>query len=145
MARNTYVWIGFKEVDGGGILVSAVAGTSGMSTDISSSTTYRPITKVQLFDSIRYRPTPGGLPGMEAASSITDSQIGQFQQQKDGKAVVFSNLIQFSPTGSVKLSANLTARWIELGLQPSAGNQNSGNVAALQVSSSSGQVRIFRP
>ena len=146
MAHNSYVWVGFKEADDdGGVQVSAVAGTTGMSTDIGSAGTLRQISKVELFDRIKYRNGSGDLSGMETANNVSESKIGTFNQSKQGKTIQFNHIVQFSPSGEARVGVDQPKRWIEVGFQPSVGDATNGDVAALQISATSGQVRIFRP
>jgi len=149
MANNTYVWVGFSEDQTGGnskVTVSAVAGTTGLASDIASSSTYRPVIKPKSFENIRIQPeVPSSLPGRAIADNISGSSISTFSQRIANSDTTFRQVIQFEPKGSARIKVE-QSRWIEMGLQPSNnGRANNENIAAFQIAGLTGQVNILRP
>jgi prepilin-type N-terminal cleavage/methylation domain-containing protein len=153
MANNTYVWVGIAQSSSTQVTVGVVAGMTGQSTDISSSSTYAPIARVRSYNNFFLKSgitglTSGLLP-MSTASDITSSTETTFQQPHGAATVTFQDgtgkggIIQFNPQGEA--SIGVTSQWIQIGLQPVQGsNTSSPNFAAFQVATLTGQVRIFR-
>jgi Tfp pilus assembly protein FimT len=149
MANNTYVWVGFTDGTSNGtprVVVSAVAGTSGLASDISSSATYRPVIKVKSFENVRIQPEVSpALAGREIADNVSDSSIGTFTQRVANTDTQFRQVIQFDPKGSARIKAS-QSRWIEMGLQPSQSSASANeNVTAFQIAGLTGQVNVLRP
>lgn len=148
MANNTYVWVGFSTGSNNGtsrVIVSAVAGTTGLASDLNSETTYRPVIKPKAFENIRIQDQVSStLPGRVSADDISTSSVGSFSQRVADANIQFRQIIQFEPKGNVRIKA-AQSRWIEIGLQPSKGGHNSDdNVAAFQIAGLTGQVNVLR-
>lgn len=145
MAHNTYVWVGFyPNPTAQTLTVGAVAGISGMSDDLtSSSPTYAPLAKLQTYG---YLSLSGSLniANMPPATDISTSMAWTFSQTVGAQTVPFTKILQFNPQGEASVSSG-TAHWIQIGLQPVHGGKSSPNVAVIQVGTLSGQVQIFRP
>lgn len=146
MANNTYVWVGFYEDSINGTLsVAAVSGTSGSVSDIGSANTLRPLIKPQLYENIRLQ-SVSGLTGMEIAESIENSNMTGFEGRSGSALITFKNVLQFGPMGGCRIKPDYSSRWIQLGIQPIAGNyRNENNIAAVQIAGLTGQIRVFRP
>lgn len=152
MANNTYVFVGFAEVDGGqpdslrpqqagsGRLLMAVAaskdGTRGYETTNPASSwtgasNLVALTRLQRFDGIHLADVPGstasGMETVDAASrlgGVTVSTTFDWPLGVSRKVCTFSRVIQFDPQGSATIpSGSGLSRWLEVALQPSRGNQ----------------------
>jgi type II secretion system protein H len=147
MANNTYVWVGVKGDDRDNRLqVTAVMGKTGQSDDLGNAANYVVLAKPQVYENITLQKSLN-VPGKESgAASILEADVGEFTQTVLGKSVTFEQVVQFSPGGQVTIVANKPSRWIEIGLQPARANaKTQKNIAALQISGLTGQVRVFRP
>jgi prepilin-type N-terminal cleavage/methylation domain-containing protein len=143
MAHNTYVWVGFyQDPAAKALTMGAVAGTSGLADDLNSSTTYTPITRLQIYPNFALA---GNLTFNGMASDAIDisASVSTFQQQAAGGLVKLSTVVQFNPSGEACFpTAASTSHWIQIGLQPARGNQS--NDAVIQLATLTGQVAVFR-
>lgn len=152
MANNTYVFVGFSEVDGiqaesarpqqagrGRLLVAVVAskdGTRGYDpaspgSSWSGSGNLAPLGRLLRFDGIHLADVlPAPVSGMATVGAA--SQLGQvtvattFDWPLGGaqKICTFSRVIQFDPQGSATIpSGSSLSRWLEVALRPARGNQ----------------------
>ncbi|HET6410278.1 MAG TPA: prepilin-type N-terminal cleavage/methylation domain-containing protein [Chthoniobacteraceae bacterium] len=146
MANNTYVWVGFREdATKPSVTIVAVAGTTGVVSDIDNASTRRVVNKPQEHYNLRLHDVTG-LPGMAPADSVSTSDIKTFLHKVGASSVTFEKVIQFSPHGGARIKPTAISRWIQIGLQPMNGNTpNDKNMAALQIAGLTGQVRVFRP
>ncbi len=146
MANNTYVWVGLKQDAGSSRVMSAtVASLNSVSSDLKNADNLRAISRVKTFDNVQLSSALQDLQGMSAdASHIEQSTIGSFKAgQGANGGEVFPYVVQFSPSGEVRIGADGMARWIQVGL---AGTPlATANYAVIQLSSLTGGVRIFRP
>jgi prepilin-type N-terminal cleavage/methylation domain-containing protein len=153
MAHNSYVWIGFSEEPATNpteLAVGVVAGASGQSTDLSSGTTYFPISKVHVFNQLTLKKV-SSLPSIPSGTAASGDDIfssagaTQFTQSSAGTNLTFSQILQYDPQGTASAinTATGATHQVQIGLQPLRGNLS--NVAVLQVTSLTGQVRVFRP
>jgi hypothetical protein len=155
MAHNTYVWVGIKTTTDSsssptGLEIMAMESQTGQASDIlpANAANLRPVMKPRFMPNVNLSPSIAALPGMASTTStsttvdISSSSIGSFSANVAGTPVTFTNLIQFSPQGEALDGPNLV-QWVNVGLAPIHGK--STNVAALQVSGASGEVRIFQP
>jgi prepilin-type N-terminal cleavage/methylation domain-containing protein len=152
MANNTYVFVGFSEVDGiqaesarpqqsgsGRLLVAVAAskdGTRGYDlTSPASSWTgaanLSPLGRLQRFDGVHLADVvPIPTPGMESVAA--SAQLGQVTVPttfdwpigSGQKVCTFSRVIQFDPQGSAAIpSGSGLSRWLEVALRPAHGNR----------------------
>jgi prepilin-type N-terminal cleavage/methylation domain-containing protein len=147
MAHNTYVWVGFAQNSGATaqeLTVAVIAGTTGQSSDISSESTYTPITKTRAFNNFELNSAVTGLNGMNTTSYLDVSKSSStFKQSVGGGSVTFTSAIQYDAQGEASIGT--TTQWIQIGLQPIYGNVTSNsNIAAFQVATLTGQVAVFR-
>lgn len=152
MANNTYVFVGFTEVDGiqaesvrpqqagsGRLLMGVVAskdGTRGYETTNPASswkgaTNLSALTRLQRFDGVHLADVLGSTAsGMETVDSasrlggVTVSTTFDWPLGAGQKVCTFSRVIQFDPQGSATIpSGSGLSRWLEVALQPARGNQ----------------------
>jgi prepilin-type N-terminal cleavage/methylation domain-containing protein len=148
MANNTYVWVGVEEADDQQkLVVSAVIGKTGQRSDLNNSNEYVALNKPQIYENVGLGESLNLVGKESEADSLSSGgSLGDFTQNVSGKPTKFDRLLEFSPSGQVKIVKDTPSRWIEIGLQPIKGTtRNQHNVAALQISGLTGQVRIFRP
>jgi prepilin-type N-terminal cleavage/methylation domain-containing protein len=152
MANNTYVCVGFREeIENASknsphkVLVTAVMSKTGLVPDLTLPKTYSSIGKPYVFENIALASTLN-LTGMDtSAVDIGDANTWSFDQNVGKTKITFDKVMQFSPTGEVKISSS-SSRWITVGLQPMQGSvRETKNVAALQISGLTGIVEVFRP
>jgi len=151
MAHNTYVWVGFvPQTDASGntigLDVAAVESLTGQSTDLGVPANLRATMKARVIANVALK-SGMSLPGMDTtAADVVDvmasSLPGSFTASVSGVTQTFSRVIQFSPQGETIAQVNLV-QWVNVGLQPIRGQQN--NLAALQISGTTGEVRLFQP
>jgi prepilin-type N-terminal cleavage/methylation domain-containing protein len=157
MAHDTYVWVGFyQDNTAQKLTVGVVAGTTGQSSDLSSTSTYAPINKLQTYNNLSLKAISSlagtGLASMaNSADDISNPSfegIFSFQQTGKSTSVTFnSEVVQFSPRGEATLGTSSDgSHWIQIGLQPVRGsNTGNPNVAVFQVAKLTGLVNVFRP
>ena len=160
MAHNTYVWVGFSGNTTSGLVIAAVESTTGQASDLSSSAYLQPIMKPVFvpnvnLSSISSLNTTSATSvsnmanttiGMDTNTSdyfeVTSSTIGNFTASVSGVSTTFSQIIQFNSQGETLVQSSLV-KWVNLGLVPIHGK--STNVADIQVSGTTGEVRLFQP
>ena len=152
MANNTYVFVGFAEVDGvqsesvrpqqpgtGRLLVGVAAskdGTRGYEvanpgSSWSGAANLVPLSKLRRFDGVHLADVlPSPTADMQPVAD--SSKLGQvtvttpFDWPIDGgqKVCTFSRVIQFDPQGSATIpSGDELSRWLEVALRPARGSQ----------------------
>jgi prepilin-type N-terminal cleavage/methylation domain-containing protein len=139
LANNIHVWVGFREQDNR-LMVTSVAGLTGDASDISSSTTFRPLMKPRTFENIVLS-KPDNFAGMPQAQDLAANSPFRFSQMQAGTLTSFDHVIEFVPSGGARLSSGSPTRWIQLGIEPTNGANND---AAIQVAGLTGQVKVFR-
>jgi len=144
MAHATYVRVGVRQdAAAGRVDCAAVAGSGGATNDFSDPSGYRPISRLQRFDHVRFG-TGGALPGMAADAPDMGTSGGlDFQMAAAGGNQTYTSVVQFSPSGEATLGSATQPRWVQVGVVPAVGA--TGDYAVLQISGLTGQVRIFRP
>jgi prepilin-type N-terminal cleavage/methylation domain-containing protein len=146
MSGNTYVWLGLalETPQANSISVISMASKTGRANDINDPLNISILNKLQSFKGLNLKKTirldKSGLENN--ADFIDDSDIGSFSFKILGKPVNFDKIIQFSPSGEARVISGSASRWIQVALQPS---QDTKNIAVLQISGLTGQVRVFRP
>ncbi|XHR29805.1 MAG: Tfp pilus assembly protein FimT/FimU [Chthoniobacteraceae bacterium] len=162
ISGNTYVWVGILPVSANAvdnpsgnakIVVAAVAGKNGQTSDITSGC-LTPIRKSRVLENVTLNQFDTSIlqsAGRETTgvNDISASSLdAQFSLPIGGVSIngqppVFTELIQFSPQGDAKITST-ASRWIEIGLQ-APHDKNGTNIAILQINGLTGQLRIFRP
>lgn len=148
MAHNTYVWVGFATVNDSsgnpaGIEIMAVESQSGQASDLAAGTV-TPVMKPRYVPNVNLSSTVS-ITGMSTSSTSTDistSTMGSFTTKLSNGTQTFTNIIQFSPQGETLVKSTLVP-WVNVGLVPVRGRM--ANVAALQISGTTGDVRLFQP
>lgn len=152
LANNTYVFVGFSEVDGvqaesvrlqqagsGRLLVAVAAsrdGTRGYEVSNpgagwSGAANLVPLGKLQRFEGVHLADVlPSPTPDMEtvAASSrlggVTVATSFDWPIGASQRVCTFSRVIQFDPQGAATIpSGSGLSRWLEVALRPARGNQ----------------------
>jgi hypothetical protein len=152
MAHNTYVWVGFLTVNDSsgnpsGLEITAVESVTGQSSDLSAGS-LNPIMVPKFVPNVNLSQSVS-ISGMDTASS--DLSIGgtgvtlggSFTASVAGTNRTFTQLLQFSPQGETLVKAGTLVPWVNVGLAPIHGK--AANVAAVQVSGTTGDVRVFQP
>ena len=147
MAHNTYVWAGFATDSHDNTLsIAVIAGQNGLPSDVATGN-YSPIARVTVCENVELK-TIVNLEGLDpGALEVTDPSLSaaNFTQMHDSELRAFNRAIQFGPSGSVEISnATILPRNLVVGLKPIGGSASEENVAALQISRLTGQVKIFR-
>jgi prepilin-type N-terminal cleavage/methylation domain-containing protein len=153
VAQNTYVWLGFHPATQDGVpvvVVVAVAGKSGLSTDLANNNVQQLSVSTTLHNvTLDQTQAYLSLPGVDKnANSDAASLSGYtFNQSVAGQGnLTFSEVIAFSPDGSANLpqaDGSLTlASCIGIGIN--AAPAKATRSAALQIHGLSGQVSVFQ-
>jgi prepilin-type N-terminal cleavage/methylation domain-containing protein len=151
LSHNTYVWVGFYPNPAKAtVTVVAVGGTSGLQSDLGSTLTWAPISKMQTYNNLILT-SPNVLPGLNAANDITTCTLPYlpFQMTLPGSStpINFSYAVQFSPQGQAAVMVSSPSHWVQVVLQPVRGGNSANldpNLSVIQVASLTGQVEIFR-
>lgn len=170
MAKNTYTYVGFAEVDelaatssaptrssapvrqGGTVVAGVAASRTGTRVNATSITTNEITLVSRLFKlpGVVITDTPpaiGGLTNRKTDSVVPlvdSSTCGLEWPGKDG--VKLTKVIEFDPQGVARLSGGSNSQiagYIEIALKQAHGGQ--ANLAAIQVDGISGAVRVYRP
>jgi prepilin-type N-terminal cleavage/methylation domain-containing protein len=161
MAGNTYVWLALAVDDPAPNSVTMISFISktGQASDITDATKLSLLSKAQVFQNVVLK---DGLEIKDSEMVIKTNPVDpEVEDLKDklkafssslsyavsGEDIDFNYVIQFSPTGEASLAPNTVSRWVQVGLSPKqgAGDTDNKNIAVLQVSGLTGQVRTFRP
>ena len=153
-AQNTFVWLGLATASTNGspsVVVAAVAGKSGLSSDYGAGNTY-PIMKPIFLRNTQLVSSAGSKfssfssqPGY--VSSTTDclnpaTPFTNYPQTIAG--ATFQSVIEFSPDGEVVINANsATISKVSIGLQAGPVAAVNSQVALIQISGSSGRPSLF--
>jgi len=152
LSHNTYVWVGFlAQTDGSGqpngLVVAAVESVSGGANDLNIPGNLRPIMKPLFIPNISLA-SDLAISGMDTAptdavdiSASTLSPSG-FTASVAGTSRTFTQIVQFSAQGETLVQSSLIP-WVNVGLRPIHGQPS--NFAALQISGTTGGVRLFQP
>ena len=153
MTQNTYVWIGFYSTTQDGaptLMVSTVYAKSGLSTDIQSSNV-QPLVKTVMFKNVVLDQTKKylGLPGVDIndnSDAATQSNFTFTQNIPSQGIVTFSEVIVFSPDGSVNLpQADGSLSMVPcVGIGLNASPSKVSRTVGVQIHGLSGQVSIFQ-
>ncbi len=153
MTQNTYVWLGFYSYTINGapaVAVATVTSKSGLATDLQNNNyqvLVHPLTlkNVVLAQSTDYI---NKLPGVDNTNNADASQSAYpFQLNLPGQGVVtFSDVIAFSPDGSVNLPQSDGSLLLEqcVGVGLDASPSKTTQTVAVQIHGLSGQVSIFQ-
>jgi hypothetical protein len=133
----------------------------------------RPLGRLRVFDNLHLSASLGTPPakgamarpevnyyyrlGHSSCSSVTPIAWPIGRDLEGGYQYLFEKVVRFDPVGTpriqYKTNADTIVHWMEIGLQPTHGNQwlgpspdpNTGNQAAILIDGISGEARIFRP
>lgn len=173
MGKNTYVYVGFQEVDGvaptsadgvGRVAVAVVASKDGSrpyaNTPAPLAGNVTPISKLHYFDNVHLAnaadlsngSTMTGRPSaaIDLAGSTAKTTF-QWPVAATAKHN-FSKVIEFDPQGVPRVQKSTTydssvKNCIEIALVPTVGNAvaSTANQAAIQIDGVTGAIRLFRP
>ncbi len=146
-ASNSYVWIGFAQ-NGADLEVVALAGTTGLSTDLSNNQVRllaRPLRLADVvLDSSGKLPVEPQSPSSSLVSLVGSSTVnssGTFTCTIGGATGTFSHAIGITPRGEAYLSnPNTFVHWIQIGLAPYPYNSTSGQMPTGQSPSNFGEL-----
>jgi prepilin-type N-terminal cleavage/methylation domain-containing protein len=153
MTQNTYVWLGFYSttLDGAPtVMVSTVYAKSGLATDIQSKNVLslvRPVTfKNVALDQAKHYLTLPGVDVTDNNDAATQSNFTFTQNIPNQGIVTFSEVIVFSPDGSVNLpQADGSLSMVPcVGIGLNASPAKVSRTVGVQIHGLSGQVSIFQ-
>jgi len=151
-AHHTYVWVGIlADTNAGtsGLTVAAVESRTGQATDLGTPANIQPIMKPRFMSNLALTDNPSvsgaASGGIDISAPIQGGGTGSssFQALVGGSVKTFQHVLQFSPNGESILPSASLYPWVNVGIKPFVGNK--ADVALLQVSGISGEVKISRP
>ena len=152
MSQNTFVWLGFSATSTNGspgLVASAIAGKSGLSSDLSNNN-YVAVMKPMVLRNLQIVNSTTNarilaLAGLNTTNN-TDLSLSPytFSQAVSGKSTTFSNVVVFSPDGEATLNTTQMFQWIGIGLQAGPASATNAQVAAIQVSGLCGRPTLYR-
>jgi prepilin-type N-terminal cleavage/methylation domain-containing protein len=149
MAQNTFVWLGIAKIQKDGnaaLVVTALAGKSGMASDLSNGNCQPLITQYVLknltLDSASYL----SLEGIDDSGNIDFGQSTlSFTRTLPGNPTPTTfQAIAFKPDGEISIGVNAKRR-VGVGLSGGPSAATHRDSAAIQISVLSGQLLVFRP
>jgi len=151
--QNTYVWLGFNSYTQNGLpclMVAAVSAKSGLATDLQNNN-YQLLAKTSILANAALDTTKSylSLPGLDQADNndAASQSAYSFTMSVAGKTnVTFSEVIAFSPDGSVSLpQANGSLNLVPcVGIGLNMGQGPGAHTAAVQVHGLSGEISVFQ-
>jgi prepilin-type N-terminal cleavage/methylation domain-containing protein len=154
MAQNTFVWLGFATSTNNGsplLTITAVAGTSGLSTDLPNNIT--PEMKPLVLRNLRLVTSASlsfnaNLNNSNTYNTTNNTDISQsaitFTQSVAGQSTPFSSVIVFTPDGEATLDTTKTYPCIGIGLKAGPTAAVNAQVAAIQIAGLSAEPTLFR-
>ncbi len=152
MSHNTYVWVGLlsqKDGDGNpsGLVLAAVESVTGQESDLNTTSNLRPVMKPLHISNVSLASNLT-ISGMDTTSGdsvdVASSSLSNkgFTVNVNGVQTGFTQIVQFSAQGETLVQSGLCP-WVNVGLRPIHGKQT--DVAALQISGTTGEIRLFQP
>jgi len=153
MTQNTYVWLGFYSYTINGapaVAVATVTSRSGLATDLQNNNYQILVHPLTLKNVVVAQSTDylNKLPGVDTTNNTDVSQSAYpFTLNLPGQGIVtFSDVIAFSPDGSVNLPQSDGSLTLEqcVGVGLDASPSKTTKTVAVQIHGLSGQVSVFQ-
>jgi len=150
ITRNTYVWVAYQsaEDDGSVVLIESTTGADPIDwstdpVDVSSHNELRVLGKIEQMSGVRLLDAGNvAITGVDSEDAHAASTVDLRITMGTGN-VSFDRAVLFAPTGEVRISGSGSR--IEIGIQPVMSSSQEENVALVQLTSATGQVRVHRP
>jgi prepilin-type N-terminal cleavage/methylation domain-containing protein len=148
LSKNTYVWVGFSQLNGngGGVAMASVFSAHANPNDFPNSVSplTRPVFLPKL--SLATITTQIASPNNRATTSvgeITGANWGTFSTSIAGVPQTLSYVMEITPSGQVSLSSTNKYAWMEIGIAPL--NGTGKNVSLIQMNAFTGRVSTYQP
>lgn len=139
VARNTYVWVGFNQVNATDLAVVVVASVNGENDYTASN--LRPVLKPNLKSSLRLLASPD-VTAEETTLSAGDMTFQQKITTVSATPLTFSPALAFTPRGEVLVLQNANSNWIRFDLQRASSSLKS--VASFKINGVNGRTVVER-
>ncbi|MDX2082010.1 MAG: prepilin-type N-terminal cleavage/methylation domain-containing protein [Terrimicrobiaceae bacterium] len=158
MARNTYVAVGFATQeettpappaqDRFVVLSSRISTDGRRPSDWNSDAAALNLGKIYRFDRTTLAAVASSFGGTKQNPDVRLDAISggsHFTRRMGGQTVSFSRVVEFGPTGEMRVVGQSLNRLTELGLASANRPDDPASSAALQIAGLTGTVRVFRP